>query len=115
EVCEMKRKWIALILAGCLGLGMTACGGNSEDTQTEPGTESADGASEDEEEDAAKEFDAKTFVDTLLNGDAASLETEYALTDEMNTALAAQGGLAGLQTQLKTLGAVKSMEDPSVT
>ncbi len=111
----MKRKWIALILAGCLGLGMTACGGNSEDTQTEPGTESADGASEDEEEDAAKEFDAKTFVDTLLNGDAASLETEYALTDEMNTALAAQGGLAGLQTQLKTLGAVKSMEDPSVT
>lgn len=104
----MKRKFAAFLIAGCLGLALTACGGSNTDVKQEESNHL-------ENKDAVEDFDAKAFVDTLLNGDAASLETEYAFTDEITSALSAQGGLAGLQTQLETLGAVQSMEEPSVS
>ncbi len=108
-----KRKLAVLFTIGCLGLGMTACGEKAETQQTPE--DAQEESAQPESGEAEQKFDAKAFVDTLLNGDAASLETEYAFTDELTSALSAQGGLAGLQTQLKTLGAVNSMEDASVT
>lgn len=40
------------------------------------------------------------------------MRKSYAYTEEMRTALEAGGGLAGLQTSLKQLGAIKTVEEP---
>ena len=59
-------------------------------------------------------FDAKSFSQVLLEGDASSLYESYSFTDEMISALG-DDGLSLIQTQLKALGELEAIEEPKVS
>lgn len=63
----------------------------------------------------AENLDAGAYVETLCNGDANGLTQNYAHTEELLDALEASGGLAGLQTSLKSFGEFQTAGEPIIS
>lgn len=64
--------------------------------------------------DSTQPLDARAYVDTLCNGDTDTLAEIYGHTEELMSALEAQGGFAGLQASLAQLGKLDKMGEPIV-
>lgn len=57
----MKRKWLALLMAGALAVGMTACGSSSSDTNTDTAKESEEKNSDTDAAEVSKEDTGEAF------------------------------------------------------
>lgn len=140
----MKMKMMVLLLSGAMAVALSGCSkapagetaatkaGNETMTETAASGETTPGdtvkTDGNDETSASDErggnngevsanggVDAKAFVEILCNGDTSELMDKFTYTDTLLTAMEAQGGLEGLQTSLKQLGALKAAAEPIVT
>lgn len=101
--------------SGATGDSTAASQSGATDDSTAAGQSNAASGDAADAGESAAAFDAKSYVEMLLSGDPEELTAAYAHEQALIDALDAQGGFAALQEQLKVLGELKSIGEPSVS
>lgn len=115
---SVKAIAVATLLLSLL-LALAGCGPRADQPQSDTGTAQSDAAVQTDtgaqSPASAEDFDAKSYVEVLCSGDAASLPELYPHTQELLDGMEDLGGFEGLQKQLMLLGEFSGVEDPEVS
>ena len=109
----MKRKWVAVALAGVLAVGMTACGGGgsaSKSTEAKSASESASEAAAESTSEAAAESTSEAAAESVSEAaestsEAAAESTSEAAAESTSEAAAESAEDSGEKAEVSTEGA----------